>query len=40
MPKLVKQSVTLPAPAGDLYAMYLGAQGAVIEIGRKAKGER
>lgn len=23
MPKLVKQTVTLPAPAKDLYAMYL-----------------
>ena len=23
MPKLIKQSVTLPAPAGELYAMYL-----------------
>jgi len=26
MPKLVKQSVILPAPAKDLYAMYLKAR--------------
>jgi activator of HSP90 ATPase len=26
MPKLVKQSVILPAPAGELYAMYLNAR--------------
>jgi len=31
MPKIVKQSVTLPARAGDLYAMYLNprAHGAI-----------
>lgn len=26
MPKLVRQSVTLPAPAGDLYGMYVNAR--------------
>ena len=35
MPKLVKQSVTLPAPAGDLYAMYLNPQSHRAITGQK-----